>query len=341
MKIPAPFERYRSELETEMRSAVGADSSPFYGMMRYHLGWEDEHYQPRQAPSGKLLRPTLCLLACEAVGGDWRKALPAAAAIELVHNFTLIHDDIEDRSRERRHRLTVWKIWGLAQGLNTGDGMWALSQLTLLRLQGRGVSAETVMAVSRLLSDTCLRLCEGQHLDLDYERRQAIEVEDYLKMIHGKTARLFRCSLAVGALLGGAGDELVQGFDGLGRDLGLGFQVHDDLLGIWEDQKVTGKSRYTDIREKKKTLPVVYAHANVSGDHKERLARLYGQERIPARDIPEVLAILEGAGARRYTEQYRERLYRQALESVEGMAVPAWAQSELKQVAAFMLDQES
>jgi len=339
MSLPVPFYRYRSELEAELRSAIGNDTSPLYTMMRYHLGWTDERGRLQDAPSGKLLRSTLCLLACETAGGDWHMALPAAAAVELAHNFTLIHDDIQDRSKERRHRPTVWRIWGLAQGINAGDGMWALSQLALFRLEQRGVSREKMAAASRLLSETCLKLCEGQYLDLSYQNRARIGVKDYLKMIRGKTAQLFRCSLTLGALLGTDDPVLISHFGSFGADLGLAFQIHDDLLGVCKDEKVTGKSSYTDIIEKKKTLPIIYAQEEAKGEERERLSCIYSKTRITAKDVSDVLQILKSTGAQSHTEGFRQRYYRRALQEVKKMRLPPRAEADLKEVATFMLEQ--
>lgn len=339
MGIPAPFQRYRSELEAELKATVGNETIPLYTMIRYHLGWTDEHGHSTEGSPGKLLRPTLCLLACEAVGGNWRLALPAAAALELTHNFTLIHDDIQDRSKERRHRPTIWKIWGIAQGINAGDGMWAISQLALHRLQQNGFPPEKTIAASRLLSETCLRLCEGQYLDISYQSHPRITIKDYLEMIQKKTAQLFRCSLTLGALLGTGDPVLISRFDSFGKALGLAFQIHDDLLGICQEEKVTGKSSYTDITEKKKTLPIIYAQRQSRGEEKEKFSCIYSKPKVSARDVCEVLQILRSTGAEGYTERFRQRYYRQALRELQEMRLPSWAKDELEEVAAFMLEQ--
>jgi geranylgeranyl diphosphate synthase type I len=144
--LPAAFIRYREALDAKLRSLLtsglppGGHPEELHRMLRYHLGWEDAEGHPIGSGGGKALRPTLCLLACEAAGGDWRKALPAAAALELVHNFSLVHDDIQDRDRERRHRATVWSVWGEAQAINAGDALLALGSLAILDLAAEGVS---------------------------------------------------------------------------------------------------------------------------------------------------------------------------------------------------------
>jgi len=342
-KVPLPnsFYRYRGELEAELRSVLGESTSPLHVMMRYHLGWVDEQGRDQETPGGKLLRPTLCLLACEAVGGDWHSALPAAAAIELTHNFSLIHDDIQDRGWERRHRPAVWRVWGEAQGINAGDAMYAMAQLALLRLEERGIPQEKVILVSHEINQTTLQLCEGQCLDIDYESYLDISIDNYLEMISKKTASLFECSLYFGALLGTDNQIQISHLRSFGRNLGMAFQMQDDLLGIWEKEEVTGKSPYTDIRDRKKTLPIIYALQKAEGEERERLLRVYGKARISAKDIAQVLHILDSLGARGYAEQIREQYYLQALQELKVAGVPLSAQQELGEVAAFLLGEES
>jgi len=188
---------YLTAIEEELRYSIAAPSDDlvsFYNMMAYHLGWLDGQFRPVQAASGKRIRPLLCLLTCEAAGGDWHKALPAAAALELVHNFSLIPDDIEDNSSTRRGRTPLWKLWGLPQGINAGDGMLVLACQALLRLNDRGVDSATTLAAIHLLYQTILALCQGQYLDIAFEGRLDVSEEAYLRMIGGKTASLFAAS---------------------------------------------------------------------------------------------------------------------------------------------------
>lgn len=285
--------------------------APLYGMMRYHMGWVDEAFRPMDAPGGKRVRPLLTLLACEAVCGDWERALPAASAIELIHNFSLLHDDIEDASETRRHRATAWTIWGVAQALNTGDAMWAISRLAAHRLCTAGHSDATTLRVFRLLDETCLHLCTGQYLDIHFESVDAVSTEAYGRMICGKTAALLSAAPAAGAILGGAGDQVVAEFAAFGRELGLTFQIVDDLLGCWGDADVTGKSAATDILTRKKTLPVVYARRWEEERGLTDLAELYARERLAPEDVERVLALLDRAGARAYAEE-RARAHQEA-----------------------------
>ena len=331
MDLAQVLERYRSEIQAELKSLIDLNS-PLFQLMSYHLGWVDQRGQPMSGPGGKMLRSTLCLLACEAVGGSWRRAIPAAAAVELVHNFSLIHDDIEDGSPQRRGRPTLWQLWGQPQAINAGDAMHTLSHLALLRLGERGVQPEKVLQAARLLDESCLGLCEGQHLDLCYQNRLDIEVNDYLKMISGKTATLFHCSLKLGALLGTDDRELVQCLGHFGHNLGLAFQIRDDILGIWGQEQVSGKSSLSDIQEMKKTLPIIYALA------KDReLPMVYQKEALDRDDLVSVLNILEKVGAQGYAQDVAQRYYDEALSALQSASIPSQAKEEFEVIADFIL----
>ena len=230
-----------------------------YGMMHYHMGWADEAFQSQQLPTGKRLRPILCLLACAEVGGDPVNALPAAAALEILHNFSLVHDDIEDGDETRRHRPTVWKLWGVPQGINVGDGMFALAFAAMQRLPRRGVSAEITLKALDRFTQMCLDLTEGQHLDLGFETRDSVTVDEYVRMIQGKTAALVGASVGIGALIGNASQAQSGDLQRFGQSVGLAFQIQDDILGIWGNPTVTGKAAGNDILRRKKSLPLLYA----------------------------------------------------------------------------------
>lgn len=338
--IDSIWQRYKSDLETELKFAVGAASLPMYDMMRYHLGWIDREGKPQTATAGKRLRPILCLLACQAVGGEWRQALPAAAAVELVHNFSLIHDDIQDSSRERRGRATVWHVWGKPQAINVGDGMHALALSSLLRLEDSGVPHSKVVRAARILGEASLKLCEGQYLDISYENRLDIGINEYMEMIGCKTAALFRCSLEIGALLGSDNELALTHLKLFGHNLGMTFQVHDDVLSIWGDEKTTGKPNTSDIEMKKKTLPIVYALEKVRGEDKKKFWEIYQKDTIEPADVVTVLKILNRLDAQRYVQDTSERFYRQALAELNATGLPESSKNELKAIAAFLLKRQ-
>ena len=322
---------YLLAIEQELRAVIAppqADLTPFYNMLAYHLGWMDERFQPAQADSGKRIRPLLCLLACQATGGDWHAALPAAAALELVHNFSLIHDDIEDNSSTRRGRPTVWTVWGLPQGINAGDGMLALAHRALLRCQKRDPAL--ALAAMDILDQTVLSLCHGQFLDIAIEGNLDLTEGAYLTMIGGKTASLLAASPQLGALLGGAG-ALSKHYRQFGWHLGLAFQMVDDVLGIWGDPKVTGKPAADDIVSRKMTLPVVYTLR--SSPLSEELAALYRQEHLSEADVQLALGILERSGARDYTQGQARRHESGALAALDAAQPRESAVGALRELA--------
>ncbi len=333
----APFYRYRSELEAELKEIVGQSALPPYTMLRYHLGWADEQGHPQEYLGGKLLRPTLCLLACQVLGGEWHMALPAAAAVELVHNFSLVHDDIEDKSEERRHRPTVWKIWGLSQGVNTGDALFVLAQLALLRLTQQGIPGEKVVLASCLLNQTCLRLCEGQYLDLSFESRIDIGIKEYLEMIDRKTAQLFSCSVHLGAVLATDNENTISHLCSFGKKLGLAYQMQDDLWGIWGEEKITGKSSHSDILERKKTLPIVYALEKTAGRERKKLLSIYRKKMVNEEDVISVVRILEELDAPGYTERMIDEYCVEAAYELEEAKITSEGQQEFLEVATSIL----
>ncbi len=292
---------YQDAIDQELRSILGSPKEAvarLYGMMAYHLGWLDEHFSPARVYHGKRLRPLLCLLTCQAAGGDWRRALPAAAALELVHNFSLIHDDIEDGSSTRRGRPSVWKVWGVAHAVNVGDAMLVIARGALARLLDRGVPQATVLAAIQALDRTCLQLCEGQYLDMVYEGRLDLSEEAYVEMIGAKTAALMAASAELGALVAGALGK-IDLYRRFGHSVGVAFQMVDDVLGIWGDPEATGKPTASDIRERKMTLPVIFAlrESEQSGE----LAALYARE-SQGDDIAPIVDVLSRTEARDYVQ---------------------------------------
>jgi geranylgeranyl diphosphate synthase type I len=306
----------------------------FYGLQEYHLGWRDERLQPAYSDPGKLLRPVFCLLSCQAVGGDPRQALPLAAGIQLMHDFSLIHDDIEDQSDTRRGRPTVWTKWGMAQGINTGDGMLIVSHLSLHRMVEAGVRPEIVLDVLHRFDQTVLSVCEGQFLDINYEGNLAINEDDYLSMISRKTAALIAASTELGALVGGADDKTAQAMFDFGQNLGLAFQIQDDVLGIWGDPEETGKPFAADLLRRKLSLPVIHA----LNSSREELARLYQKQETAPGDISTMLDILERTESRRYVEHVSEQYHCRAMAALDAIENgDSRALAEMRRIAEGLL----
>jgi geranylgeranyl diphosphate synthase type I len=353
--VQTVLDRHRALLTTALREALrrartltppapaATDAlEEFYGQIEYHHGWRQPDLRPATLPSGKLLRPTLLLLACEVAAGQSggsatrraaavKRAVPAALAVELVHNFSLVHDDIEDGDAERHHRPTLWKLWGVPQAINMGDGIFALARLQLWELVAGGVDSALVVRLAALLDRTCLELCEGQFLDMRAEGRQEVSAALYLAMISRKTAALMACAAEMGGLLGAPenateGSELSARFSEFGRALGIAFQLRDDLLGIWEAERL-GKTAAGDLRRKKMSLPVISALETADPADRAALAGLYA-EPDPASEeqIAVMLDILDRAGARAHVRGILRahcETARAALEAAAGEAPTA------------------
>jgi geranylgeranyl diphosphate synthase type I len=327
---------YLPPVVAEMQAVLNVNQDTptlFDGMIQYHMGWATADLQPDDVPAGKRIRPLLCLLACEAAGGDWHQAVPAAAAIEILHNFTLVHDDIQDHSPTRRGRKTLWTIWGMEQAINTGDAMFAQAHLAMARLLERGVAPEIVVQALRRLDETCLELTKGQHADMDFETRETVTVNEYLGMIDGKTAALLALAAELGALIAGKDANTVDHYAKFARYLGLAFQVRDDILGIWGDETAIGKSAATDIETKKKSLPVLYGLGK-----NEALRDLYAQNPTPSDFVPRAIAMLDQTESLTYTEGVEAKYTQKALDHMTELG---GLSENLRGLTAFLLGRDS
>jgi len=296
-----------------------------FHMLAYHLGWEGQHAGPKAA--GKRIRSTLLLLTCAAAGGDWSLALPAAAAVELLHNFSLIHDDIQDKSELRRGRPTLWAMHGAAQAINAGDAMFSLAHLSLAGLE-QTTSAQTYTESARLLAQTSLRLTQGQYLDLAYESMENLKIDDYWPMVWAKTGVLIRTCVQFGTLLAGISGKQAKAFSNFAEKLGLAYQVHDDLLGIWGDPAEMGKSAHSDLLSGKKSLPILYALQKNGA-----FAKRWVNGGVPEAELAELAKLLEAEGAREYTQQEAARLTSEALKALEAAKPHEQAGAALAELA--------
>jgi geranylgeranyl diphosphate synthase type I len=279
-------------------------------MMRYQFGYVDADLRPVATVGGKRFRPMLCLLACEAVDGDWRLALPAASAIELLHNFSLIHDDIEDHDPSRRHRPTVWKVWGEPHAINIGDAVFAASISSILDLD---ISPEVGLEIGRRFAAMAKALTHGQYLDMDFEARLDVQPNDYLDMIAGKTASLIAFSVETGARIGGGTPMTRDALTRFGLLAGQAFQIQDDIQGIWGTSEETGKDVAKDLLNRKKSLPVLLAMQNAGADEGDTLRSFYSGA---SDDIDAVIQVLTSTDARRRSTDHLQALRSSAEESL-------------------------
>jgi len=301
-------------IETELKRQVGRLDQPrtkaFHEMLTYHMGWTGEGAGSQAA--GKRIRPLITLLSVASVYEkdskiNWLHAISLATAIELVHNFSLVHDDIQDNSELRRGRKTVWVKWGAPMAINVGDALFVIANQAALDLKAH-YPAEMVVRAAGILNDICLQLTQGQYLDMSYEERTDLSLEDYWPMIGGKTSALLSACTQVGALLGYANDEKIELYLQFGYTLGLAFQVQDDVLGIWGDESVTGKSAASDLVEGKNSLPVLFA-LEKNGE----FAKRWRQGPISQDEVGAVATLLEKEGGKDYAEKMSEELTQKAL----------------------------
>ena len=331
--------KYTLAIESAIQEALQVAPPFIRGVISYHFGWVDQEFKPLKQESGKMLRPSLCLLVFEALTGGHRKALPVASAIEMIHNFTLIHDDIEDNDLERRGRPTAWAIWGKPLAINVGDFLYTLAYDCINRLDPKQVEAERIFAVQRQITEACLQLTIGQDLDLRFEQTHDVSTNMYIDMVYKKTGALLEASIVSGATLGTSDRATIENYREFARNIGIAFQVRDDMLGIWGDSAMTGKSADNDLRRKKKTLPVIYTLNKSVGPRREKLQNLYlDPEPLSDAQIKFVRESLAWAEAYDYAQSMADNYIDDAFNALDMLRITNQAQSELKMIARFLVE---
>ncbi|PPK64079.1 family 2 encapsulin nanocompartment cargo protein polyprenyl transferase [Actinokineospora auranticolor] len=324
--------RNRDRFDPALRAAVETLPDSMRHITGYHFGWWDEHGEATTADAGKAIRPALVVTAAEAVGGDAERALPAAVAVELVHNFTLLHDDVMDRDRTRRHRPTAWSVFGLGPAILAGDALLTLA-FDVLASSGHPSAQEG----ARILSAAVLAVQDGQAADLAFEKRADVGLAECVRMAEGKTGALLGCSTALGALFGGAAPTRVTHLRTFGEHLGLAFQLVDDLLGIWGDPTATGKPVYADLERRKKSLPVVAALA-ANSKASQALHTLYHQTTaLTAADLIRAADLIETAGGRTWARTQATTRLADALDSLEAANPASGPAMELTALANLII----
>lgn len=338
MDVTALLERGRTLATPVLRAAIERLAPPMNTVAAYHFGWIDAQGKPADGDGGKAVRPALAVMSAEVTGAAPEDGIPGAVAVELVHNFSLLHDDLMDGDEQRRHRDTVWKAYDPAQAILVGDALMVLANEILLELG----TAEAARATRRLTTAT-RALIDGQAQDISYEHRERVTVEECLEMEGNKTGALLACACSIGAVLGGADDHTADTLEKYGYHLGLAFQAVDDLLGIWGDPVATGKQTWSDLRQRKKSLPVVAALA-AGGQASERLGELlaadakssdfanFSEEEFAAR-----AALIEEAGGRDWTAEEARRQHTIAIEALDSIRMPEHVRDQFAALADFVV----
>jgi len=335
MTAPAVLERARLLVEPAVAAAVDRLCGELRLPSRYHFGWVEADGSPSGAESGKGLRPALAILSAEAVGAPGATAVPGAVAAELVHNFSLIHDDIIDGDTRRRHRPTVWSAFGVEDAVISGDALHNLAYQVLLAEP----TPERGLAATRLVEATAAMIA-GQAADMAFDDLADVDLDACLAMEADKTGALLGYAASVGAVLAGADTTRVNALEAFGQEMGLAFQAVDDVLGIWGDPTVTGKAAGNDLRERKKSLPVALV-LDAGDSAADELRAVYaGDGDLSDADVVRVAALIEEAGGRDRTVVEARQHLDTALDTLGGVGLVETVVVELAGLACFVVERD-
>ncbi len=333
-ELPLVLSRYKDVLDLALKDAISDRRIFLYDMLRYCMGWSDAYGAPLETKKGKGIRPSLCLFTCDALGGDIEKALPAAVSLELIHNFSLIHDEIQDSDEIRHHRPTLWNVWGIPKALVAGNVMRVLADKSMSTMPSDHSKLLTVS--SSIVSEACLEMIEGQYMDISFEGGDGISVDQYMKMISHKTGALLRSSVHIGAVIGSRGGRVADIFREIGIKLGFMFQIRDDILGTWGETTSTGKPVGSDIRRKKNTLPII--HARETQPYQEEISELYSLEFIEDHHVDRVLDILDATKAGHYCQGLVEDYALEVSKDIQDIGFSKNSREEFQALVSFLVD---
>ncbi|MYC37073.1 MAG: hypothetical protein F4X66_09200 [Chloroflexi bacterium] len=330
------YDEYRQGVEVELRAIFEGREGFLYNLLRYHLGWVDREGRPQDGGTPLHFQGAVALAACEALDGDFHSALPAAAGVELVHHFTLVHGEVQAGRAEDADRPSIWWVWGPAQAINAGDGLHALGRTAMMRMVGNGTSPERVLRAVRSLDTACLRLCEGQYMDLEFQDQMIVTNTAYLEMVNRKAGALTGCAAESGALAAGAPDTQCDALQRLGVNLGAAWQIARDIGQLWGEQGdgVTP----SNIISKKKSLPLIHALEHGSIAARRELGAIYMKRVLEPEDANRLVAILEETGSRTVAEQRARQLLDEGLAAASGADVSADGMALLRELGEWALE---
>lgn len=328
------LESFRAAVENEIKSCLIGGGSPVFGleaMNAYHMGLADQQGNLQSSSKGKYLRPLFCLAICAGLDGEPEKAVPAAASLELAHRTSLIFDDIQDAGKERNGQPTVWTVWGVNQAINAGLALSCHARLAVHRGLQRGIPPETALRISSVLENAVINLCQGQFLDISFGDTVNVTVEDYLRMVRGKTGALFGAACEVGALCAGVDSPIQERAREFGNAMGIAFQMHDDYLGIWGDENTVGKTA-NDLTEKKRSLPVVLALQK----HPQRMGRWLQLKKISPDLAGTIKFWMENRGIKDDVVNMRSQYIDAAGKLVAALSLQKEAVDQFEQLISFL-----
>ena len=330
------FEAQRRALEEELKDVFSGREGFLYDLLRYHFGWADQRGQPEDLPLALHLQSLLALVCCEALSGDFQAALPAAAGIELVYNFTLVHSDVQSGRVDQQDRPSIWWVWGPAQAINAGDGLHGLGRTTIMRLAQRGVVADQVLRAVGLLDGACLTLCEGQYMDLDFQDQLRVTTGAYYDMIGRKTGALAGCSAELGALAAGGDESVCLQVRAAGTRLGMAWQIGQDINDFWGRRG--GGMTASNVLNKKKSLPLILAMETAELAVKRELGNIYAKRVLQPDDVSRVIEILDQAQARQSSEAKARELVDEALAALADAGLAEDRMGDLKFLSMWVLE---
>lgn len=333
-------DQFLNDVKYALHEAIPDSSSGFFGLLRYHLGWEDKWGNPIIIGGGKALRPLLCLASCEMAGGEWRTAIPAAAALELVHNFSLIHDDIQDGDLTRRGSATLWSLKGTHSAISAGNAMRVVADTTIAKLSNHGVPDRFAIMAAVELTNRYMEMIEGQYLDVSFESSMNISTEDYLLMIGKKTGSLIESAMYLGALVATENESIAGHFGSCGRSLGLAFQIRDDFLGIWGDPSATGKAVGADIKRRKKSLPVVSLIESADAKTLVWLNEIYANSTVTDDNVTKTMSLMDQWNIPEYVSAKAQIHADAAVSEIERLNLPEESKSRIRSIAEYFISRQ-
>jgi geranylgeranyl diphosphate synthase type I len=330
------YAQYQHAVAEELREVFDGRQGFLYEVLRYHLGWVDQHGQA--VPGGPVLhfQGAVALAACEALAGDFSPSLPAGAGVELVHNFTLVHGEVQAGRAEDTERPSIWWVWGPSQAINAGDGLHALGRTTIMRLAQRGVPSDRVLQAVESLDRACLTLCEGQYMDLEFQDQLMVTANAYLDMVNRKSGALTGCAAESGALAAGAEGDRCDALHSLGVKLGAALQIARDTADFWGERGDALTA--SNIIAKKKSLPIIHALEHGSLTAKRELGSIYMKRVLEADDATRLVSILDETGARSAADGQARQLVEEGLAAASSSGVPENGMEQLRELAEWALE---
>ena len=330
------YDEYRRGVERELSGIFEGCEGFLYNLLRYHLGWVDQQGRPQEGGPALHFQGALTLAACEGLGGDFRPALPAAAGVELVHHFTLVHGEVQAGRAEEPDRPSIWWVWGPAQAINAGDGLHALGRTAMLRMSRSGASPERVLRAVRALDTACLRLCEGQYMDLEFQDQMMVTNAAYMEMVNRKAGALTGCAAESGALAAAASGSQAEALHKAGVNFGAAWQIACDTGQLW-GERGDGVTP-SNIINKKKSLPLIHALEHGSVAAKRELSAIYMKRVLEPEDARRLVAILDETGSRAVAEDKARELVGDGLAAVSGAGLSAEGMSLLSEMGEWALE---